>query len=269
MESKEFARLMAACSEISQLFPDGVVFIGGIAVYMHAINTPTVEQLAEFTHDGDFYISLADMGDLRDIEELTQNRRLSKHELTKSGFAFDVYTERHSNLIVPYDAVATYAVAYAEIKVASLEHLFALKLEAFEDRKDSAKGDKDAKDLLRIAAAAARRKQPFNAELVIPYVRDDHLPLLQRVEKGSYAMSLVQGNAVKAKAIRGEFTTLATKIRQAYKDLSNRDGHTLPAPTSHATGSVGAGPARKAGASRAVTHAQAAGGVRRAKTAKR
>jgi hypothetical protein len=94
MESQQFGKLVAACSEISQMFPEGVVFIGGIAVYMHAVNTPTVEELAEFTHDGDFYISIADMSDLRDIEELTPNRRLSKHEMTKDGFAFAVYTER-------------------------------------------------------------------------------------------------------------------------------------------------------------------------------
>ncbi len=230
MESRDFARLMAACSEISQLFPQGVVFIGGIAVYMHVINTPTAEEYAEFTHDGDFYISLADMSDLRDIEELTPNRRLSKHEMTKDGFAFDIYTERHSNLIVPYDAVAAHAVPYAEIRVARLEHLFALKLEAFLDRQDSAKGDKDAKDLLRIALAASRGGRRFSAELAVPYLRDDHLRLLQRVEKGAYALSLARGNAVKAKAIRAEFSALAATLRKASEVPARPAGADAPRP---------------------------------------
>ncbi len=250
MQSEDFGKLMAACIEISGMFPEGVVFIGGIAVYMHAVNTPTVEEFAEFTHDGDFYISIADMSDLRDIEELTPNRRLSKHEMTKAGFAFGVYTERYSALIVPYDAAATYACAYAEMKVASLEHLLVLKLEAYADRKDSAKGDKDAKDLLRIAAVASRRGVPFDVALAIPYLRDEHLPLLQRVEKGAYAMSLAQGNAVKAKAMRAEFTALATSIRQAWKELSNPGTSGPPQAPSRAGEPGGARAQRRASSSR-------------------
>jgi hypothetical protein len=131
------------------------------------------------------------------------------------------------------------------MKVACLEHLFVLKLEAFADRKDSSKGDKDAKDLLRIATVAARGGQPFVAALAIPYVRDDHLALLQRVEKGAYAMSLARGNAVTAKAIRGEFAALAALIRKAYKNLSSEEVHGEPSPPSQAGKSGGKGPGRK------------------------
>ena len=78
MDQAEFDRLLAACKELADYFPHGIVFIGGIAVYLHAVNTPSVRELAELTHDADLYISLADMGDLRDLEEVTANRRLSK-----------------------------------------------------------------------------------------------------------------------------------------------------------------------------------------------
>ena len=50
-----------ACVEVSALFPAGVVFIGGIAVYLHATNLEATSDFAEFTHDADFYISFADM----------------------------------------------------------------------------------------------------------------------------------------------------------------------------------------------------------------
>src|SRR6185436_10365237 len=109
-------------------------------------------------YDADFYISFADMGDLRDIEEVTANRRLSKHQMIKHGFEFDIYTERQSTLVLPYDVVLASSQIVGGIRVASPEHLLVLKLEAFADRKGSAKGDKDAKDLLRIAVAA--RRQP-------------------------------------------------------------------------------------------------------------
>ena len=60
-----FPLLLTACEDLAALFPDGIVFIGGIAIYLHAVNTPATEEFAEATHDGDFYISMADMSDLR------------------------------------------------------------------------------------------------------------------------------------------------------------------------------------------------------------
>ena len=198
------------------LFPQGVVFIGGIAVFLHANNHAVTQGIAEFTHDADFYISLADMGDLRDIEEVTPNRRLSKHQMIKRGFEFDIYTERQSSLIVPYDQVIAHAVEFEGIRVASLEHLVVLKLEAFADRKGSVKGDKDAKDLVRVAAVAQSTGQGLRAHLVSPYLRDDHIELLDRVEKGPYVMALAQGNSMEAKRLRQAFKSVVEPVKTAY-----------------------------------------------------
>lgn len=215
MDARDFETLLASCAEVSELFPDGVVFIGGIAVYLHAKNQEQTSELAEFTHDADFYISLADMGDLRDIEEVTANRRLSKHQMIKRGFEFDIYTERQSTLIVPYDVAVIASQVIGGIRVASLEHLIVLKLEAFADRKDSAKGDKDAKDLLRIAAVAKHCGAAFRASRVAPYLRDGHLDLLTRVEHGPHAMSLARGNAMQAKKLRQNLTKIHAEIVRA------------------------------------------------------
>jgi hypothetical protein len=212
MQDAEFQTLLQACTDVAQMFPEGVVFIGGIAVYLHATNCARASELAEFTHDADFYISLADMGDLRDVEEVTPNRRLSKHQMIKRGFEFDIYTERQSSLIVPYDAVIAHSKVYDSIRVVGLEHLLVLKLEAFSDRKASAKGDKDAKDLLRIAAIAEQHKN-FRPELAAPYLRDEHLALLDIVERGPQATALARGNAVQAKKLRQNFAALCAGIR--------------------------------------------------------
>lgn len=150
-QDAEFSSLLKACQEVASFFPDGLVFIGGIAVYLHAINNGME---SEFTHDADFYISLADMADLRDIEEVTPNRGLSKHQFIKQGFEFDVYTERQSSLIVPYSEIIAHSVCYKEMRVASIEHLFILKLEAYRDRHGSMKGSKDAKDLILLGSIA-------------------------------------------------------------------------------------------------------------------
>jgi hypothetical protein len=212
METEEFERLLESCVEVAQMFPDGLVFIGGIAVYVHARNVEATSELAEFTHDADFYISLADMGDLRDIEEVTSNRRLSKHQMIKQGFEFDIYTERQARLVVPYDAVLAASRLIGDIRVASLEHLLVLKLEAFADRSGSAKGDKDAKDVLRIAAVAARGDEPFRADLALPYLREEHLELLAAVERGPHATALALGNAKDAKALRRDLCTIIGEL---------------------------------------------------------
>ncbi len=213
MEQVEFERLLSACAEMAQWFPDGLVFIGGIAVYSHAINTPATASYAETTHDADFYISLADMGDLRDLEEVTPNRRLSKHQLIKRGFEFDIYTERQSNLIVPYDAVVAHSVQYELGRVAGLEHLFVLKLEAYRDRRHSRKGEKDAKDLVRIAAVAHANAHPFKARLAAPYLHEEHLALLPIIHKGPAAAVMARGNAVAAKKLRTSFEKVMKALR--------------------------------------------------------
>lgn len=209
----QFLQLLAACEELCSLFPDGIAFIGGIAVYLHAVNHLATEAFAEATHDGDFYISIADMAELRDIEEVTPNRRLSKHQLIKRGFEFDIYTERHSSLIVPYAEVISRTENYGALKVAGLEHLFALKAEAYLDRKSSSRGSKDAKDLIRIAAIAAARKQPLQAVLIAPYLRDEHLVVLDELIKRPEFVALARGNAMQARKLRGEFDAVVKALK--------------------------------------------------------
>jgi hypothetical protein len=212
----QFPALLAACEELSATFRDGIAFIGGIAVYLHAINNPATRGFAEATHDGDFYISMADMGELRDIEELTPNRRLSKHQLIKAGFEFDIYTERHSSLIVPYSEVIAYSENYGDLKVAGLEHLFALKAEAYRDRKSSSKGSKDAKDLIRITAIATARKKPLRGSLVAPYLRDEHLSLLDDLIKRPEFVAMTRGNAMEAKKLRNHFAAGVAMLRKGH-----------------------------------------------------
>lgn len=202
----DFQKLLTSCNEIASLFPEGVVFIGGIAIYLYTINHDEISSFAEFTHDADFYISIADMSDLRDIEEVTPNRRLSKHQLIKNGFEFDIYTERYSSLIVPFDQIKAYSEKFDTISVASLEHLLLLKLEALKDRIKSAKGSKDIKDILRISQIASVRKMKLRPDLIEGYFSDKHLGLLKYVEKGPEALSLAKGNAQLAKNIRKIFS---------------------------------------------------------------
>ena len=202
VSEQEFAKLLQASAELAELFPDGLVYIGGIAIYVHAINQKQTQALAETTHDADLYISLADMVDLREVEELTSNRRLGKSQLIKRGFEFDIYTERHSSLRVPYDEVAAHSHVYDAFRVACLEHLLVLKLAAYEDRKGSVKGEKDAREILRIAAVADAMGAPIRPELVLPYFSGDEMEWLRAIAKGPAPAALAKGNAHEAKVYR-------------------------------------------------------------------
>ena len=222
METAEFNTLLSTCKEFSDLHP-GLVYIGGIAVYLHAINSKSARQLAEFTHDADFYISMADMSDLRTTEELTANRRLNKHQLVKSGFEFDIYTERQSSLIVPFDQVSAHAIDYDGIRVACPEHLLALKLEAYRDRRASSKGDKDARDIARLAVIA-HNGAPFDANRCAPFLSEEHVDLLETVQRSPAMAALAKGNAVEAKRIRLCLQPLLDDIKQ------NFDPNSRPRP---------------------------------------
>lgn len=212
--NNDFKLLISTCKTLSDFFDQGLVYIGGIAVYLHSINHEKTSSLAESTHDADFYISFSDMADLRELEEVTPNRRLQKSQFIKNGFEFDIYTERLSSLIVPYDEVMAHSIQYDAMRVACLEHLWVLKLEAFRDRQNSAKGGKDARDLFRIAIVAMSVGS-FNCELVTPYLDDAHYDLFERLRKSPEAMSLANGNAVQAKSIRKELNALLDAIDAA------------------------------------------------------
>lgn len=215
MDDEKFKRLLTACHEVAVMYEPDIVFIGGIAVYLHAANHELTRSYAEMTADADFYISLSALSDLRDIEEVVQNSRLSKHEFQKQGFSFDVYTERQSSLPVPYADVAAHAVRYEGVAVTALEYLLVLKLEAAVDRHGSVHGQKDARDIIRILLLA--KQQGFNAERSILFMRDDHLARLKLIVSGPEFIALAKGNAKEAKGLRLACSDVFSAIEAAYQ----------------------------------------------------
>lgn len=218
--------LMATALELAKGYEPGLVYIDGIAVYLHMVNS-SARRYAAFTHDGDFYISLSDMVDLRDIEHVTANRRLSKHQLIKNDYEFDIYTEGYSKLIVPYESIAALAVVVGGMRVACLEHLLVLKLEAYRDRRRSPKGEKDARDIARIAIGLATRSEigdPFDSDRVLPYLREDHLSLLHEVWNSDAAMKICQGNAHDASHVRAAIGEVLRVLKVTMSESSDGEG---------------------------------------------
>lgn len=211
--SPTFEKLLAEVAELGRTY-EGVVFIDGIAVYLHAINHDQARAYAEATGDADFYISLASLSGLREIEELVGNRRLAKHEFKRKDFSFDVYAERQSRLPVPYDTVAAHAVEYDGVHVAALEDLLVLKLEAAVDRHQSEHGRKDAKDVIRILLIASSAE--FDAHRAVAYMKPEHLEQLGHIVEGPEFTALAEGNAKIAKGLRSKVTAVFEEIQRAY-----------------------------------------------------
>jgi len=213
-EEDHWQALWSGICDLSEMFPDGVVFIGGIAVYLHARKAGLEGWGIEFSHDGDFYISLADFADLRDIEEVTTNRRLSKHQIVKDGIDFDVYVERRHGLRVSFSDMAEASTVIEHVRVASPEHLLLLKLDAYADRLASAKGRKDERDLIRIAHVLARK---VRENLFAPYVQAEDLRLMSKVSRSSEFFSMTR-SPKQAASLRKEFLALAERIRSLLED---------------------------------------------------
>lgn len=210
VEQDEWAALWDGIRELSEFFP---VFIGGVAVYLQALAHKMDKRLIEFSHDGDFYISLADFSDLRDLEEITQNRRLHKHQLIKHGIEFDVYVENNNRLRVKYVDVMDGSQLVDSVRVASLEHLLVLKLDAYEARRGSAKGRKDERDLIRLMHMLAGQR--VNRKRLAKYLTPPAFELLSTIERSSEFLGMCRDNLKKASDLRVEFIRVLGAVGDA------------------------------------------------------
>ncbi len=195
-----WSRLYAGVQELCELFPDGVVFIGGIAVLLHVRQARLPAQFAELSHDGDFLISLSDFADLRDLEEVTANRRLEKHQIIKNGFEYDVYLENHNRLRVRFADAFRESTVVDGVRVASLEHLVLLKLDAWRSRRGSSKGSKDERDLLKICYLLATTG--LDDSQLLGNLTAEDASLLDLCRTSPEVLDLCGGNAHEARDVR-------------------------------------------------------------------
>lgn len=196
-----FGKVLATCRAIARELP-GAVFIGGVAVYLHAEEAVASGVDLEASHDADLMISLLDYSSLRDTDELTANRRLGKHQMTRQGIEVDVYVERQSRLVVPYDEAAAHAEEISGVRAACLEHLLALKLEALLDRAGSAKGDKDERDVVRICLMLGKKGR---RRLIDPFLGPRHEEALRLLARSQIFAEMSGGNAHAARKMRTRF----------------------------------------------------------------
>lgn len=214
MTDDEWKRLLEAVDEIQDWFPEGVAFIEGIAVFAHARDDSEVSPFVAKSHDADFVILTPDYVDLRDIEVLTSNRRLSKHQFVKDGFEFYVYVENQNDLVVPADEVLASSVIKSGLRVACCEHLLALKSAALIDRKGTSKGNKDEEDILRILLVTNN----INPDLV-SRISSEMLQNIKRCVDGDAVVRLTNGNLHTAKKFRDRAREIFNELTKVHYEL--------------------------------------------------
>lgn len=178
-----------------------------VAVYLHIRRKKAA--FVEFSHDGDFYISLQDFGELRDIEEVTTNRRRGKHQIVKNGIDFDVYVERHNSLLVSHQDVERASVVIDDVRVASVEHLLLLKLDAYRNRRGSGKGEKDERDIIRLGYLLS---DGADLGLLAPYLTAEMVDMLRGVERSKQFLVMCQRNAQQASRVREAFCATVDQV---------------------------------------------------------
>lgn len=138
------------------------VFIGGVAVSAHAGRLGA--RFQEASHDADLYLSLVGKAALRDRYEVRRNAHLGKDSASIEGEDVDLYVEHQHPLGVTFDAVVAHAEEIDGVRVAALEHLLVLKLDAAQDRMGSGKGEKDVRDVARIVALLDKPRKDVLAD---------------------------------------------------------------------------------------------------------
>lgn len=114
------------------------VLIGGWAVYLF-----TKQQKSK---DIDIVVSINELEKFKE-EGLIKNERLRKYEIKKEEIDIDIYAEHYSKLAIPAEDINNYAIETEGFKIVCPELLLLLKRFAYEDRKNSAKGEKDKIDI--------------------------------------------------------------------------------------------------------------------------
>jgi len=217
-QSEQWHKIYTLTKEFSEWFPDGMVLIGGIAVYLHT--KETLKDFIEYSHDSVFCLSLMDLSDLREFEEITHNKRLGKHQIIKQGVEFDVYIEHQNNLIIPFTELSNASVVKEGVRCASLSHLLILKMKALDDREGSAKGDKDLRDLAKIVICIDETTQE-NKDILLLYLTDKWIKRLQNMASSPVVFQdITSGDPHVSKKLKTAFSQKINAIVE-YKNATD------------------------------------------------
>jgi len=117
------------------------ILIGGWAVYLF-----TNKQKSK---DIDIVVSIDELRKFKS-QNLSKNDKLRKYEIKKEEIDIDIYVEHYSKFAISVEDIKNYATKIQGYNVIIPEVLLILKQNAYSDRKDSIKGEKDLIDIMSL-----------------------------------------------------------------------------------------------------------------------
>jgi len=117
------------------------ILIGGWAVYLL-----TKQQKSK---DIDIVVSIEELQKLKS-GNLQKNQNLKKYEIKTEEIDIDIYVEYYSELGIPVEDIKNHIIFVEGFKIPNVEAMIILKQEAYKNRKDSVKGQKDEIDILSL-----------------------------------------------------------------------------------------------------------------------
>lgn len=117
------------------------ILIGGWAVYLYT--------KMQKSKDIDIVIDIKELEKLKH-EGIEKNENLKKYEIKKEEVDIDIYVEYFSKLAIPVEDIKKFTLSIGGFKVVCPELLLVLKQEAYRNRENSVKGEKDRLDIISI-----------------------------------------------------------------------------------------------------------------------
>ena len=140
------------------------VLIGGWAVFLYT------RQLK--SKDIDLVLSHEELMRFREDWNVEKNSRLKKYEIKTGEFDVDLYVPFYSNPGLPPEAILKTQVSREGFSVPSIEELLLMKLNAYQARRDSLKGEKDRLDIASLVATGEIDWKRWR-KLISSYARSD------------------------------------------------------------------------------------------------
>lgn len=118
------------------------VLIGGWAVYLYSKKMKS--------KDIDIVVDYGELGKLKEKYQIIKNDRLKKYEINLGEFDIDIYLPCYSDIGFPLENIIDNAQNIEGFIAPRIEILLLLKLRAYQDRKNSIKGEKDKIDIISL-----------------------------------------------------------------------------------------------------------------------
>lgn len=194
---REWQEVLRTVQGLSREFDNDIIAIGGVAVALHSHGSRVFTE-KDFTHDADVYVSSAAWPSFRDEFDVVLNRRLSKSQTKIGKVEVDLYVEYGHSLRFEFEELAHASTVIKNVRVAGLEHILLLKLDAYDSRRHSEHGKKDRRDIAKILILL----ENSDPSIVLAAASKKDIRILEEIMRSQVFFEIAHRNAHLARKLK-------------------------------------------------------------------